>query len=180
MSAPDFRPIDTDRLRLRRFRAEDAPAFARYRADPEVARFQGWEAGYPLAQAETFVAEMATARPGVPGGWFQVAIADPASDELIGDCVLHLLPQDPEIVEIGYTIAPEHQGNGYATEAARALIAYAFDGLGVRIVRATADARNVASIRVAERLGMTHTSTTHTTFKGAPSEERAYEVRRGA
>lgn len=180
MDDPDFQPIDTARLRLRRFRPEDAPAFARYRADPDVARYQGWEAGYPLEQAEAFMAEMAAARPGVPGGWFQVAVAHPTTDELVGDCVIHVIPHDPTVAEIGYTIAPEHQGNGYATEAVRVLIAYAFDGLGVGVVRATADARNAASIRVAERVGMSHSSTSHTTFKGEPCEERVYELRRAS
>ena len=61
---------------------------------------------------------------------------------------------EPEAIKIGYTIAPAFQGRGYATEAVGALVAYALDTLGAGIVRAYASAENLASIRVAERVGM--------------------------
>ena len=173
-----FTPIDTERLRLRRFRGDDAAAFAGYRADPGVARFQGWEAGYPLDAAERFVREMASARPGVPGGWFQIALALLDTDELVGDCVVHVLAADPEMAEIGYTVAPAHQGHGYATEAVRALIGYVFETLDVVTVRAVTDARNAPSIKLAERLGMVRIDTVHTTFKGEPCVEYTYALRR--
>jgi RimJ/RimL family protein N-acetyltransferase len=173
-----FATIETERLRLRRFRADDAAAFAAYRADPDVARFQGWEAGYPLDAAERFVKEMAAARPGVPGGWFQIAIADRDTDDLLGDCVVHVLAADPTKAEVGYTMAPGHQGRGYATEAVRALVAHVFGTLDVTTVRAVTDARNTPSIRLAERLGMEHVDTAHATFKGEPCVEYTYELTR--
>ena len=52
---PDFTELRTDRLVIRRFRPEDIDAFAAYRSDPDVARYQSWEA-FTRAQAETFVA----------------------------------------------------------------------------------------------------------------------------
>jgi RimJ/RimL family protein N-acetyltransferase len=178
MSAKTFTPIATARLRLRRFRTDDAKALAAYRSDAEIARYQGWEAGYTQAQAEAFVHEMAVAEPGEPGGWFQVAIADPATDALLGDCVLHPHADDPAVVEVGYTLAPAHQGHGYATEAVAAIAAYAFSTLGAECVRAVTDARNTASIAVAERIGMTRVSTVHTTFKGERCMEYVYELAR--
>lgn len=173
-----FPAIETERLRLRRFRTADAVAFAAYRADREVARFQGWEAGYPLDAAERFVREMAGATPGVPGDWFQIAVADRGSDALIGDCVVHVLAADPGTAEIGYTMAPEHQGVGYATEAVRALIAYAFGSLDVSRIHAITDARNDRSIRLVQRLGMRRVGTVHSTFKGERCEEYTYELKR--
>lgn len=178
MPADRFPPTETERLRLRRFRAQDAAAFAAYRAHPDVARFQGWEAGYPLDAAQSFVKEMAHARPGVPGGWFQIAIADRDSNGLMGDCVVHVLAGDPSTAEIGYTMAVEHQGHGYATEAMRALLVYVFWTLDVRIVRAITDARNAPSIRLAERLGMSRVDAVDTTFKGESCVEYTYELTR--
>ncbi len=176
MSADPFPAIETARLRLRRFRAEDARAFAAYRAKADVARFQGWEAGYPLDAAERFVREMATATPGTPGGWFQIAIADLVSDELVGDCVVHVPADDPTTAEIGYTLAPEHQGRGYAAEAVRALLTYSFERLGVATVGAVTDARNTRSIRLVERLGMRRVAAEPATFKGESCVEYTYEL----
>jgi RimJ/RimL family protein N-acetyltransferase len=178
VSVEEFPAIETERLRLRRFRADDAITFAGYRADPDVARFQGWAAGYPLDAAERFVAEMAVARPGVPGGWFQIAIADRATDALLGDCVVHVLAADPATAEIGYTIAPARQGCGYATEAVRALLVYVFEALAVRAVHAITDARNTPSIRLVERVGMERVNTVPTTFKGERCVEYTYELAR--
>lgn len=147
-----FRPLHTPRLTLRAFAAADAAAFAAYRSDPEVARYQGWDAPYPLASARAFVAEMAAAEPDVPGQWFQVAI-DHGGD-LVGDCAFAPWAAEPRTAEIGFTIAPVHQRHGYAREAVTALLGYLFGTLGKHRVTATADARNVASARLLEAVGM--------------------------
>ena len=70
------------------------------------------------------------------------------------------------------------QGNGYAIEAARALLGYAFGRHEVALVRAVTDTRNAPSIAVAERLGMRLVGTVHTTFKGEPCDEHTYEITR--
>ena len=56
--------------------------------------------------------------------------------------------------EIGFIFHPDHQGHGYATEAARALLAHAFDAYGLHRVYGRLEPRNVASARVLEKLGM--------------------------
>jgi RimJ/RimL family protein N-acetyltransferase len=58
------------------------------------------------------------------------------------------------VIKVGYTIDPAFQGLGYATEAIRALVEYAFETLGAEVVRAHASAENAPSIRVAEKIGM--------------------------
>jgi RimJ/RimL family protein N-acetyltransferase len=58
------------------------------------------------------------------------------------------------VIKVGYTISPDVQGRGYATEAVRALVDYAFDVLGADVVRAYASEENEPSIRVAEKVGM--------------------------
>lgn len=174
-----FTAIETERLRLRRFAPGDVGAFHAYRADDEVARFQSWQ-GYTIEQARRFVDEVARLDPGVPGEPFQFAVARRDDGVLVGDCMLALDAADPPNAEVGYTLAPAHRGLGYATEATLAVLGYAFARHGAGLARAVTDTRNVASIAVAERLGMQAAGTVHTTFKGEPCEERTYEITRAA
>lgn len=179
MSAdPDFTELRTARLVIRRFRAKDTDAFAAYRSDPDVARYQSWDGCTP-EQAEAFASEMAASHPGIPGEWFQFAIADPASDELLGDVALCVHADDTSRAELGFTLSPAHQGEGYATEAARSVVAYAFERLGAETVLGIADARNDASIALLERIGMRRTTTEHVRFKDEWCDEHTYELRRG-
>ena len=175
---PDFEDLPTDRLRIRRFRTEDAPVFAAYRSDPDVARYQSWDT-FTLQEAERFVREMASTHPGIPGEWFQFAVGDPSTDALLGDVALCVAAADPTRAEIGFTFAPANHGQGYATEAVRAVITYAFDRLDVTTVVAIADARNAPSIALLERIGMRQTTTEHVRFKGAWCDEHTYELRKG-
>ena len=173
----EFTEIRTARLVIRRFRAADAAAFAAYRSDRGVARYQSWDA-YTLHDAEAFVKEMAALHPGVPGEWFQFAVANLASDELVGDVAACVHADDLSRAELGFTLAPRHQGKGYAAEAVRAVIAYAFERLGVETVFGIADARNDASVALLERVGMRRTTTEHVQFKGEWCDEYTYELRR--
>lgn len=148
-----FESILTGRLRSRRSRPEDAEAIAVYRSDPEVSRYQGWDRTDPDGvRAE--IEEMAPRMPGEPGGWVQLSVEERGSGRLVGDIGLSLTDGEPGVVKIGYTMAPEFQGRGYATEAVGALVDYAFETLGAEVVRAYASAENVPSIRVAEKVGL--------------------------
>jgi RimJ/RimL family protein N-acetyltransferase len=142
------------RVELRRFRPADQDAFVAYRSVPEVARFQSWDAPYPAGAGAAFVQEMMAQHPDTPGEWFQFAVALQSTGELIGDCAACPDAGDPRQVEIGFTFAPAHQGHGYATEAARVLLGYLFGPRGKHRVTGQCDARNAASARVLERLGM--------------------------
>jgi RimJ/RimL family protein N-acetyltransferase len=148
----DFEPVATERLRLRRSRPEDAERISGYRSDPDVHRFQGWDRTDPEG-IRSEILEMAGRRPG-EAGWVQLSVEDARTGELVGDVGMSPAPGEPGVIKLGYTIAPEFQGRGYATEAVRALIAYAFDTLGAEVVRIYADGDNVASHRVAEKAGL--------------------------
>jgi RimJ/RimL family protein N-acetyltransferase len=74
--------------------------------------------------------------------------------ELVGDVMLHWRSEQHQTAEIGYVFHPEHNGQGYATEAGRAVLDLAFRDLDAHRVVAYIDPRNDGSIRVAERLGM--------------------------
>ncbi len=148
-----FEPLVTQRLSLRRSRPEDATTISAYRSDPEVHRYQGWDRLDPegiRAQIE----EMAPRAPGEPGGWVQFSVEERDGGRLVGDVGLSLADGEDGVIKIGYTIAPAFQGRGYATEAVGALVAYAFETLGADVVRAYASGENVASMHVAEKVGM--------------------------
>ena len=148
-----FQELVTERLRLRRSAPEDARAISAYRSDPDVHRFQGWErTDVDAVRAE--IEEMVTRTPGEAGGWVQMSVEERATGVLVGDVGLSLVDGEPGVVKVGYTIDPSCQGRGYATEAVRALITYAFDTLDAQVVRMHASANNVASIRVAEKAGL--------------------------
>ncbi|MBB5808253.1 aminoglycoside 6'-N-acetyltransferase [Saccharothrix ecbatanensis] len=141
--------LTTERLVLRPFTAADAPAFAAYRSDPDVARYQGWSAPFPLAQAEEFVREVGAADPTAPG-WFQYAVE--ANGVLVGDVGVGVNENRMQ-ADIGYTLATAHQGRGYAAEAVRRVLAHLFEERGLHRVAAECDARNERSARLLARLG---------------------------
>jgi len=173
---PHFSSLPTERLTLRRFGQGDLDALVAYRSDPDTARLQGWEAPYPTEHAHAFLDEMAALDPGTPGVWFQFAVEERSTGALVGDCALHCDAEDPTTAWIGFTLAPEHQGRGYATEAVRALLRYACERLDACRVIATVDTRNGPSIALLERVGFRRTGTNETVFKGEPCEEHTYAV----
>jgi len=150
-----FPRLETKRLILRSFTEEDLVTLTAYRSDPEVARFQSWDAPYSDAQAQAMLARMRSSEPGTPGTWYQVAIELKSTGVLVGDCAFCVQDEDPPAqAEIGYSIATAHQHRGYATEAVTRLLEHLFATLKLHRVHASCDAENLASARLLERLGM--------------------------
>ena len=149
---PTFTPLVTDRLTLRRSEPGDAEAISAYRSDPEVHEHQGWDDTGPDHIRDEIV-EMAGRPPGAPGGWVQFSVLD-ATGSVVGDVGVRVVDEEPSVAVVGYTVAPAYQGQGYATEAVRALVGYAFDVLGADVVRAHADEENVASTAVMRKAGL--------------------------
>jgi RimJ/RimL family protein N-acetyltransferase len=143
--------IETERLILRTFRSADLPVYAALNADPEVMRYLGGvidrtESDDIAAWAqETY----ATARMGL------LAVERQAGGEFLGMCGLHHVSWYPDDIEIGWRLAREHWGNGYATEAAAAWLEYGFQTLALPRVISVTDVPNSRSIAVMTRLGMT-------------------------
>ena len=177
MSDAGFTWIESERLFLRRFRDSDLAPFVAYRNDPEVARYQSWDI-FDEREARAFVREMGSAQPGVPGEWFQFAIESKETGGLIGDCALQVDGQEPYRAEIGFTLAREHQGRGFASEAVSRLLDYAFGVLGLHRVVAIADCRNESSLALLERIGMRREGhfLDSVWFKGEWSDEYLYAV----
>lgn len=153
MSETVFTRIESERLILRRFEDSDLTPFVAYRNDPEVARFQSWDS-FDERKGRDFIREMESSRPGVPGEWFQFAVESKEAGTLIGDCALKVDEHEPCTAEVGFTLAREHQGKGFAAEAVSRLLDYAFDVIGLHRVIAIADCRNTPSVALLERLGL--------------------------
>jgi RimJ/RimL family protein N-acetyltransferase len=143
--------LRSERLRLRPFVPDDAHALAGYRSDPEVARYQGWDAPFPLEAARTLIAECAMSDAERPG-WFQWALELATGDAIVGDLGVNLL-EDCRQAEIGFTIAPAFQRRGYATESVSRMLQHLLVERGLHRVRAECDARNTGSQRLLERVG---------------------------
>jgi RimJ/RimL family protein N-acetyltransferase len=149
-----FDQLVTRRLVVRRFVEADAGAFAAYRSDPAVARYQSWDAPFTIDQARAFVTWLLGHHPDEPGEWHQLAIATrDRPGELIGDCAFRPRKDEPAVADIGFTLAPAAQGHGYATEAVGALLRYLFETRRKHRVVADCDTRNVPSAALLERLG---------------------------
>jgi len=148
-----FESLVTDRLTIRRFEVTDVRAFASYRSVPEVARYQSWDTPFSEEQARRFVTAQAASHPDTPDEWFQFAVTETATGRLVGD-VAAASETDHRIARIGFTLAPEAQGHGFATEAVTGLLGYLFDTRGKHRVVADCDRRNLASVALLERVGM--------------------------
>jgi len=154
MPDEEFAELAGARVTLRRFHRNDVATFVAYRSDEQVARYQSWDAPYPREEADRFVQEIAGEHPDTPGEWFQFAVALRSTGQLIGDCAAMPHADDPRQCDIGFTLAPEHQGHGYATEAVSLLLTYLFTNRGKHRISAYCDPRNAASVALLERLGM--------------------------
>jgi RimJ/RimL family protein N-acetyltransferase len=145
--------IETERLLLRDWRADDAEPFAALNADPEVTRFL--RGPVTRADSDELLARI-RAHFDVHGfGLYAVEVkSSGAFAGFVGLAVPSFLPEVLPAVEVGWRLAREHWGNGYATEGARATLAHGFGELGLRQVISIIDPANTASVRVAERLGM--------------------------
>jgi aminoglycoside 6'-N-acetyltransferase len=148
-------PIATDRLILRSFRPGDEEDVFAYRSVPEVVRYIPGEPK-TREQVADMVAERATAGRVEPSQPI-CTLAVELDGRVVGDVLLHLDGldgHDGRQAEIGWVFAPDVQGHGYATEAARELVRVAVEELGVHRVWAQLDGENTASARICERLGM--------------------------
>jgi len=170
VAEPEGRLLTTDRLVIRRLRTTDAGTVTDYRNDPSVARYQGWVLPYPI---EKVVADITAdaARPWpCPDDGMNVAIE--RDGDVIGDLYV-AWDHDGTTATVGYTLAPSHHGNGYATEAVAALVDHLFTH-GVSRVSASVDPANTASVRVLHRVGFRLDSTGRTLVRGEWADDATY------
>ncbi|HRX86853.1 MAG TPA: GNAT family N-acetyltransferase [Phycisphaerae bacterium] len=146
--------LQTSRLLLRPWRDADLPDFAALNADPRVMEFMP----AMLTRAESDSAAAALRDHFARHGFGRWAVEIPGISDFIGFVGLHHVaftaPFTP-CVEIAWRLAAPHWGQGYATEAAQAALAFAFETLQLDEVVAFTVPTNTRSRRVMERLGMT-------------------------
>ena len=151
--SPDW-PLETARLTLRPYVEGDFEAVHAMRSDPEVVR---WLYGEVLSEDETrdlLARRMALTAWAAEGDWLSAAIVERESGTTVGDLAFHWVSERDKTAEVGFILDPRHQGKGYATEAARALLDWVFTSAGFHRVIGRTEARNTASARVLEKLGM--------------------------
>jgi ribosomal-protein-alanine N-acetyltransferase len=158
MSALD--PIITPRLRLVLTTGEIALASLTDRGIASTLIGAEVPEGWPEIHLRNFFPILIERLVNDPDGlqWAPRAIVLADENMVIGDIGVHAPPDRDGEVEFGYSLLPPYRGHGYATEASRALIAWAFARPGIRAIRATCDVANTASIRVLEKSGMTRVS----------------------
>ncbi len=145
--------LETNRLLLRHYVPDDLDALVALYQDPEVVRYIP-DAPQTLAEVKEELDWFLHGHPRRPELGLWATIHKP-TNQFIGRC--GLLPwtiDGQDEVEVAYTIARSHWGQGLATEAAQALLVYGFDTLGFTRLVCLIDEANVASIRVAEKIGM--------------------------
>ncbi|MEU9126083.1 GNAT family N-acetyltransferase [Streptomyces sp. NPDC048506] len=147
--------LTTERLLLRPFEPSDAPAVHAACQEPDIPRWTSVPSPYTLQEAERFVGTV------VPEGWrddttYNFAVVSKADGSLVGAMGLVRLTQlhTPERqAELGYWTAKEQRGQRYTVEAARAVLRWAFQELGVERLEWLAEAGNDGSWAVARKLG---------------------------
>ncbi|OLE55211.1 MAG: GNAT family N-acetyltransferase [Acidobacteria bacterium 13_1_20CM_3_53_8] len=153
-----MKELQTSRLRLRLFTMEDLEALAKIVSDTEVMKYIGVGGARDLLSAEKTIKTILShwEKHGF-GIW---ALEEKATGNLIGWCGLQHLDKTPE-VEIAYLLDSPYWRQGFATEAARAVLAYGFEHLGLDRIVAVARPENIGSYRVMEKVGMEYERETH-------------------
>jgi len=147
-------PIVTDRLVLRRFRAEDGPAILGLYGDPEVSRYLYSEPMQPEGLEEALARRLLPPRLEAEGDILELAAELRSTGEFVGQMVIFLRSLDHQRGEIGWTISPKFAGQGLATEGGAAMLRFGFEVLGLHRIEAQCDGRHLASARIMTKLGM--------------------------
>lgn len=149
--------ITTPRLLLTPFEPSDWAFFRSLREDRDIMRFMASIASEKETR-RVFAARLTAQHT------FVIRAHD--DDTPLGDIGLQVSTQFREEADIGYTVIPQAQGRGIASEALRAVCDYAFNLMGVKAVNAYVLADNVGSVRVLEKTGFVRTQVL----------EKAYEI----
>lgn len=145
---------ETDRLHLRHFCMDDLDVVSRILSDPEVMHYS--TGLYSVEQTRRWIEGCLEDYTPERWGFGLWGVIVKETGELIGYCGLTQFDDidgRPE-VEIGYRLARSHWGQGIATEAALATRDYAFSHLGIDRLISLIEEKNIASVRVSEKIGM--------------------------
>lgn len=145
--------LTTERLILRAYKPEDWEQVHIYGSDPDFSKYEFWGPN-SLEDTHKFVSDMIQQAKESPRFKFDFAVCLKDSGLLIGGCGVRRESELSQVANLGWAVTPKFQNKGFATEAAKALIEFGFQKLGLSVIYATCDTRNAASFRVMEKLGM--------------------------
>lgn len=144
--------LETERLILREMTQDDLPALQGILQDEET--MYAYNGAFDEAETQAWLDRQLSRYAQYGFGLWSVVLKE--SGGMIGQCGLTMQPwRDDEVLEVGYLFNRAFWHHGYATEAARGCMEYAFDRLGAREVCSIIRETNLPSRRVAERNGMT-------------------------
>ncbi|GGK94553.1 N-acetyltransferase [Sphaerisporangium melleum] len=171
-------PIETPRLSLRPFTMDDLDELYSFHSRPDVARYLYWDArtrDETRAALETKIGQAELLK---DGDALNIAVELRETGALIGDLSLFWRSSEHRQGEIGFVFHPAYHGRGLATEASREILRLGFAGLGLHRIYGRCDARNTASARLMERLGMRREAhfVENEMFKGEWGEELVYAM----
>lgn len=149
--------LDTQRLYLRRFKVSDATmVYNNWSSDDEVTQFVAWPTHQSVKMTRRILANWEVAYQSL--NTYQWAIVERQSDEVIGSISLFQFDRrgHRHNCEMGYCLSKKYWNKGLMTEAAKTVLQFAFEQIGVDCVIAKHDVRNLASGRVMQKIGMTH------------------------
>ncbi len=145
-------PIVTERLVLRRYTRDDIPDVLGLASDPSFARLISKNIPATEEEIRKYIDLQISYQPFEKDKVFELAVERKEDGKVIG--LLGMIRRDPEQGEIGWGLGVEYRSQGYATEAARALMEYGFHSLGLHRIYADTSTDNLPSWRIMERLGM--------------------------
>jgi RimJ/RimL family protein N-acetyltransferase len=144
-------PIETERLVLRPHRMADLDDLTVFHGDADVVRFVPWPVRGRAATAEALQVKLTQTELVTHGQWLVLAVEVRETGTVIGEVLLKWASDRQG--EVGFAFARSHHGEGYAAEAARAMLSLGFDGLGFHRITAVVIDGNEASVRLLGRLG---------------------------
>jgi RimJ/RimL family protein N-acetyltransferase len=146
-------PLMTERLLIRPLTPDDLDRHHALFSDPEVVRYL-YFGPFDRAAAQEHLERRSVVELPSEGGWINFGVEVQGDGVLIGELAMGFISAGHAHYEVGYVFDAAYEGHGYATEGAAMIVELAFAGLGAHRVSGRLDARNDASARVLERLGM--------------------------
>ena len=151
-------PLRTERLTLRLMTPADTDDVYAYQSREDVCRYLLFDPRTRDVVAEKVAAHSQATTLAKDGDYLQLALELPATagepTRVIGDSYFTIASVENSHGEIGWTLHPDFAGKGYASEAATAVLAIAFETIGLHRVHAELDPRNHSSVALCKRLGM--------------------------
>lgn len=178
MVIPSY-PMRTARLYLRPFRDDDLSDLFAFHSRSEVTRFLYWDARNLEETKQALERKKSEVSLTQEDASLVLAVELKETEKVIGEVSLIWRSQEHQQGEVGFIFHPDYQGYGYATEATRVILSLGFEELKLHRIYGRCDARNMASYKLMERLGMRREAhfVHNEIFKGEWGDELVYAMR---